>query len=106
MSTLIQPVYVCASNRTTMIKLFLITLLCVAVLANLPIDKFNQPGGKIDELINIMGQSSPLVRRAAQGPQNGSPPNEPPPMRPPPNGQQSKPQQNGFSKSLKGSSLG
>ncbi|TGZ52387.1 hypothetical protein DBV15_09257 [Temnothorax longispinosus] len=103
MSALIQPVYVCASNRTTMIKLFLITLLCVAVLANLPIDKFNQPGGKIDELTNIMGQSSPLVRRAAQGPPPNGPSNGPPPNGPP---MGPKPQQNGFSKSLKESSLG
>ncbi|KAL0111627.1 hypothetical protein PUN28_013070 [Cardiocondyla obscurior] len=83
-----------------MIKLFLVTLLCVAVLADPPnpVDGFNQMMQKAREMaeqganmMTSMSGGSPLVRRAASSSmlaQNQmGPPQGPPPR--PPNGQQS-----------------
>ncbi|XP_011878595.1 PREDICTED: uncharacterized protein LOC105567930 [Vollenhovia emeryi] len=70
-----------------MIKLFLITLLCVAVLADSPADKFNQikqAGRNMSDMAEqvMTGHGSRLVQRDApqQQPPRGPPPRGGPPQ--------------------------
>ncbi|XP_011643753.1 uncharacterized protein LOC105431334 [Pogonomyrmex barbatus] len=84
----VDPTSVCLYiEPTMMIKLFLVTLLCVAVFADSPADNMNQGWmgpmrAAADQLQHFMGgQDSSLVKRAAS-PQGPPPPPQGPPSPP------------------------